>query len=197
MATHATLLALLTGAALTLSAAEAKKAPLDLSKLPPAASGPVDFARDIQPLFAAKCYSCHGAEKQKGGLRLDLKAAALEGGDSGKVFLAGKSAESKLVHALAGLGEAGIMPPKDKPLTPAEIGKVRAWIDAGAVWPDDGKVAVKKSDHWAYQPVKRPAVPGAGNAIDAFVRARLAKERLQPSPEANRPTLIRRLSLDL
>ena len=197
MATHATLLALLTGAALTLSAAEAKKAPLDLSKLPPAASGPVDFARDIQPLFAAKCYSCHGAEKQKGGLRLDIKIAALEGGDNGKVFLAGKSAESKLVHALAGLGEAGIMPPKEKPLTPAEIGKVRAWIDAGAVWPDDGKLAVKKSDHWAYQPVKRPAVSGTGNAIDAFVHARLAKERLQPSPEANRPTLIRRLSLDL
>ena len=89
------------------------------------------------------------------------------------------------------------MPPKDKPLTPAEIGKVRAWIDAGAVWPDDGMLAVKKSDHWAYQPAKRPAVPGTGNAIDAFVRARLAKERLQPSPEASRPTLIRRLSLDL
>ena len=197
MATHATLLALLTGAALALSAAEAKKAPLDLSKLPPAASGPVDFARDIQPLFAAKCYSCHGVEKQKGGLRLDINLAALEGGDNGKVFLAGKSAESKLVHALAGLGEAGIMPPKDKPLTPAEIGKVRAWIDTGAIWPDDGKVAVKKSDHWAYQPVKRPAVSGTDNAIDAFVHARLAKERLQPSPEANRPTLIRRLSLDL
>ena len=204
MATHANLLALLTGAALTLSAAEAKKAPLDLSKLPPPASGPVDFAKDIQPLFAAKCYSCHGAEKQKGGLRLDLKAGAIEGGDNGKVFIPGKSTESKLVHAIAGLGETGIMPPKEKPLTPAEIGKVRAWIDAGAGWPDDGKLAVKKSDHWAYQPVKRPAAPSIGNRqsaignpIDAFVRARLAKEKLAPSPEADRPTLIRRLSLDL
>ncbi len=222
MATHAKLLALLTATALSLAAAEPKKAPLDLSKLPPAASGPVDFARDIQPLFAAKCYSCHGAEKQKGGLRLDIKAAALEGGVNGKVFLPGKSAESRLVHALAGLGESGIMPPKEKPLTPAEIGKVRAWIDAGANWPDDGKLAEKKSDHWAYQPVKRPAVPqlrgsdGAvrkgsnGNQrsntptlqhsahpIDAFIRARLAKEKLTPSPEADRPTLIRRLSLDL
>jgi len=227
MATRATLLALLTGAALSLTAAEPKKAPLDLSKLPSAASGPVDFARDIQPLFAAKCYSCHGAEKQKGGLRLDLKAAALEGGDNGKVFLPGKSAESKLIHALAGLGEQGLMPPKEKPLTPAEIGKVRAWIDAGANWPDDGKVAVKKSDHWAYQPVKRPAVPSvqysvtsvqsakarpnaklntenrtlntppSAHPIDAFVHSRLAREKLQPSPEADRPTLIRRLSLDL
>jgi hypothetical protein len=228
MAKTALLLAAVTGAALSLSAAETKKAPLDLSKLPPAASGPVDFAKDIQPLFAAKCYSCHGVEKQKGGLRLDIKVAALEGGDNGKVFLPGKSAESKLVHALAGLGEQGIMPPKEKPLSPTEIGKVRAWIDAGAVWPDDGKVAVKKSDHWAYQPVKRPEVPkverviskeviskksGGGSAttrptqslitnhsshpIDAFVHSRLAREKLSPSPEADRPTLIRRLSLDL
>ncbi|MFM8468816.1 MAG: PSD1 and planctomycete cytochrome C domain-containing protein, partial [Limisphaerales bacterium] len=228
MATHPVLITLLTAAALSLTAAEPKKAPIDLSKLPPAASGPVDFARDIQPLFAAKCYPCHGAEKQKGGLRLDLKAAALEGGDNGKVFLPGKSAESKLVHALAGLGEQGLMPPKEKPLTAAEIGKVRAWIDAGAIWPDSGKVAVKKSDHWAYQPVRRPEVPKAGKVIseeviskksagssattrptqslitnysshpiDAFIRARLTTEKLQPSPEADRPTLIRRLSLDL
>jgi mono/diheme cytochrome c family protein len=197
MATHATLLALLFGAALSLSAAEPKEAPLDLSKLPPAVSGLVDFARDIQPLFAAKCHSCHGAEKQKGGLRLDIKVAALKGGDNGKVFIPGKSAESKLVHALAGLGEIDIMPPKEKPLTSAEIGKVRAWIDAGAVWPDDGKLAVKKSDHWAYQPVKRPTVSATGHPIDAFIRARLAQEKLAPSPEADRPTLIRRLSLDL
>ena len=227
MATPKFFPALLIGAALSLSAAEGKKAPLDLSKLPSAASGPVDFAREIQPLFAAKCYSCHGAEKQKGGLRLDLRVAALEGGDNGKVFIPGKSAESKLVHALAGLGEQGLMPPKEKPFTPVEIGKVRAWIDAGAAWPDDGKVAVKKSDHWAYQPVKRPTVPGEGKVIskeviskksgapspgslntqslitnyshpiDAFIRARLAQEKLQPSPEADRPTLIRRLSLDL
>ena len=228
MATPALLLALLTGAALSLAAAEPRKAPLDLSKLPPAASAPMDFAKDIQPLLAAKCYACHGAEKQKGGLRLDLKVATLAGGDNGPVLIPGKSAESKLVHALAGLGEQGIMPPKDKPLTPAEIGKVRAWIDAGANWPDDGKLAVKKSDHWAYQPVRRPEVPEVQspkpkvqslparsartadarpwtldlglwtkNPIDRFVLARLAKEKLSPSPEADRSTLIRRLSLDL
>ncbi len=203
MATIRNFFALL-ASALALTAAEAKKAPLDLSKLPPAASSPVDFARDIQPLFAAKCYSCHGPEKQKGGLRLDLKVAALAGGDNGPVLIVGKSAESKLAHALAGLGEAGIMPPKDKPLTSAEIGKVRAWIDAGANWPEDAKVVVKKSDHWAYQPVMRPAVPpignrqsAIGNPIDAFIRARLAKEKIAPSPEADRPTLIRRLTFDL
>ena len=197
MSTRILFLALVAGASLSLQAAESKSVKLDLSKLPPAASGPVDFSRDIQPLFALKCFSCHGAEKQKGGLRLDLKVAALEGGDNGKVFVPGKSAESKLVHALAGLGEAGIMPPKEKPLTSAEIGKVRAWIDAGANWPDDGKVAVKKSDHWAYQSVKRPTLPPIGNPIDSFIRTRLAREQFPPSPEADRSTLIRRLSLDL
>ncbi len=171
-------LALAALAAGSLVAADSKPAKLDLSKLPPAASGPVDFARDIQPLFAAKCYSCHGAEQQRGGLRLDLKAAALEGGDHGKVFVAGKSAESKLVHALAGLGEQGLMPPKEKPLTAAEIGKVRAWIDAGANWPDDGKLAVKKSAHWAYQPVRRPAVPSVQYSVFSVqfgVRARIRR----------------------
>ncbi|NBR85715.1 MAG: DUF1553 domain-containing protein [Verrucomicrobia bacterium] len=181
-----------------LPAAELKSTPLDLRQLPPVAAGPVDFVKDIQPLLAAKCHACHGLEKQKGGLRLDIKAAALAGGDHGPVVIPGKSAESKLVHAVARLTPDGAMPPKEaERFSPAEIGRIRAWIDAGAIWPDDGKVAVKKSDHWAYQPVKRPTVPSAGNAIDAFVRARLVKEKLAPSPEADRPTLIRRLSLDL
>ena len=204
MATHPTFLVLLTSA-LTVLAAAPQPAPLDLTKLPPRASGPVDFTRDIQPLFAAKCHACHGAEKQKAGLRLDLKSAALEGGDNGKVFLPGKSAESKLVQLIAGLLPDGAMPPKAaERLTAAEVGKVRAWIDAGAPWPDDSKLTVKKSDHWAYQPVRRPAIPPIGNRqsatanpIDAFVRARLAREQLPPSPEADRPTLIRRLSFDL
>ena len=117
----------------------------------------------------------------RSGLRLDLRVAALEGGDNGKVFIPGKSAESKLVHALAGLGEQGIMPPKEKPFTPAEIGKVRAWIDAGAVWPDDGKVAVKKSDHWAYQPVRRPNVPSVQYSV-------FSGQSTQPRPNAKLKT---------
>ncbi|NBV21689.1 MAG: DUF1549 domain-containing protein [Proteobacteria bacterium] len=228
MATHTTFFALLTGAALSLAAAESKKAALELSKLPPAVSGPVDYAKDIQPLFAARCYSCHGLEKQKGGLRLDLKAAAMAGGDNGPILIPGKSAESKLVHAVARLTPEVAMPPKEADqFSPAEVGRVRAWIDAGANWPEDGKLAVKKSDHWAYQPVKRPEVPSvqysvtsvqsvnprpnsqlntenwtlntspSSHPIDAFVHARLAKENLTPSPEADRSTLIRRLSLDL
>ncbi len=97
-------------AAFTLSAAETKK-PLELTKLPPAASAPVDFARDIQPLFVRHCQNCHGAEKQKGGLRLDLRQGALEGGDSGAVIVPGKSAESRLVHLVVKLDGETQMPP--------------------------------------------------------------------------------------
>ena len=168
---------------------------LDLSKLPPAADGPVDFARDIQPLLADRCVKCHGAEKQKSDLRLDAKAFAMRGGDSGKVIEPGKSAESRLIHLVAGLEEDTVMPPKGGRLTAAQIGLLRAWIDQGANWPDEKKV---RSEHWSLQPLRAPAVPGnGGSEIDAFIRARLEKDGLTLSPEADRATLIRRLSFDL
>ncbi len=173
--------------------------PANVSALPAPAGVTVDFARDIKPIFADNCVKCHGAEKQKGGLRLDNKASAFQGGDEGKVLVAGKSAESPLVHLVAGLEEDKIMPPKGERLTAAQVGLLRAWIDQGAAWPDDGApVAAVRSDHWSLQPLKAPAVPGnAPDAIDAFIRARLAKDGLALSPEADRATLIRRLSFDL
>ncbi|MBI3881465.1 MAG: DUF1549 domain-containing protein [Verrucomicrobia bacterium] len=208
-------------AAPSLPAAETKKA-LDFTKLPPAASGAVDFAKDIQPIFANNCFKCHGTEKQKGGLRLDLKQGALEGGDLGAVIVAGKATESKLLHLVAKLDGETQMPPSGegrKPLTREQIAKLRAWIDAGANWPDSAVAAAKKSGHWAFNAPKRPAIPRSGdtlvaepksgrtkgdksvasprNPIDAFVLARLAKEKIKPSPEADRYTLIRRLSFDL
>jgi mono/diheme cytochrome c family protein len=193
--------------AASMQAAEPKRALLDPSKLPPAAGGAVDFARDIQPLFARHCIQCHGPEKQKGGVRLDLKQGALEGGDSGLIIVAGKSAESKLIHLVAKLDGETQMPPAGEDrrvLTHEEIGKLRAWIDAGANWPDPAVAAAKKSEHWAFNAPKLPAVPNIGNRkpeirnpIDAFILARLAKEKIKPSPEADRYTLIRRLSLDL
>ncbi|MBI3877142.1 MAG: PSD1 domain-containing protein [Verrucomicrobia bacterium] len=192
-------------AAFASSAAAAPKAAVDISKLPPAASGAVDFARDIQPLFVKNCYSCHGPDKQKNGLRLDLKAAALAGGDSGKVIVPGKSAESKLIHLVAGLVPDTVMPQKGERLASAQVAKLRAWIDAGANWPDEaGRLAEsKKSDHWAFKAPALPALPKVKDAkwpqnpIDKFVLARLEKERTKPSLEADRYTLIRRLSLDL
>jgi mono/diheme cytochrome c family protein len=188
------------------TAAESKKQ-LDLAKLPPAAAGAVDFVRDIQPIFAKRCISCHGPEKQKGGVRLDLKQGALEGGDSGAVIVPGKSTESKLLHLVAKLDGETRMPPAGEGrqmLTREEIAKLRAWIDTGANWPDTAVAAAKKSEHWAFNTPRLPVVPkirnpqpAARNPIDAFILARLAQEKIKPSPEADRHTLIRRLSLDL
>jgi len=162
------------------------------AELPPAATRPVDFAREVQPLFARHCYSCHGPEKQKGQLRLDRKADALKGGDShAPDILPGKSAESPLIRFVAGLDKDLLMPPKGERLSAEQISLLRAWIDQGAKWPEDGSGAAAK--HWAWQPVVRPAVPEIGNPIDAFLTAKLAEKGLAFSPPADARTLIRRL----
>ena len=190
---------------LGLAAHSAEPSKVDASKLPSAAQKKVDFAADIQPLFKKNCFSCHGAEAQEGGLRLDQKKRALDGGDHGKAIVPGKSADSRLVHLVAGLDEEiGLMPPDGMgtPLTPAEIGLVRAWIDQGANWPD-GADLIAGSEHWSFQPVMHPPLPevapgeAAATPIDVFILARLAKEGLSPSPPAPRATLLRRLYLDL
>src|SRR5262245_58985855 len=87
-------------------------AAVDVSKLPPAANRPVDFAKDIQPILARSCYSCHGPEKQKGDLRWDDKASAFRAGDNGPHLVPGKSADSRVVHLIAGLEPDSMMPPK-------------------------------------------------------------------------------------
>ena len=115
----------------------AAEADSDPGKLPAPATRQVDFATDIEPIFAKTCYECHGPEKQKAGLRLDQKGAALKGGDSGPILVPGKSAASLLIQAIAGLKEdIARMPKKKEPLTTEQIGLLRAWIDQGAVWPE-------------------------------------------------------------
>jgi mono/diheme cytochrome c family protein len=181
---------------LSIMAAGVSADALDLSKLPPATTAPVEFARDIQPLLADHCVKCHGPEKQKGGLRLDSRAGALKGGDDGAALVPGKSTESKLVHLVAGLDPDTIMPPKGERLTAQQIGLLRAWIDQGADWPDGGKIA--RSEHWAFQKIRPASVPVIDtNPIDAFITASLAAKGLALSPPTDRATLIRRLSFDL
>src|SRR5213592_1144388 len=108
------------------------------AKLPPAAAGPIDFARDVRPIFEKNCFACHGAAKQKGGLRLDDGTAALKGGNSGPVIVPGDSAKSRLLAAVAGLDPDLKMPPEGKPaLTAAEVGTLRAWVEQGARWTED------------------------------------------------------------
>ena len=159
----------------------------------------VDFNRDIRAIFESRCYECHGAKKQKSGLRLDRKSNAFRGGDSGKpAIVANKSTESPLIQKITSQDPDEMMPPKGERLTAAQVSSLRAWIERGAIWPEE---AEKK--HWAYVKLLRPVLPQVQNkkwprnGIDYFVLARLEKEKLNPSPAADRTALIRRVSLDL
>jgi hypothetical protein len=179
----------------------------DVGKLPPAGRAAVDFARDIQPLLTARCARCHATDKPKGRFSLRTRAGALKTGDGGPNIVPGDSAHSRLVHLVAGLVEDTPMPPKGqgRPLTRDEVGLLRAWIDQGARWPAD--LVIRRADnparHWAFVAPTRPPLPAVAdpawvrNPIDAFVLARLEKEGLKPSPEADKVTLLRRLYLDL
>src|SRR5262245_63115916 len=106
------------------------------SKFPPAASRKVDYKQDIQPLLAQKCYSCHGADVQQAGLRLNLRQNALRGGDYGPVIKIGDSASSKLIRRVVD-GDGGLQMPPTGALSDDEIGMLRAWIDQGAEFRTD------------------------------------------------------------
>jgi hypothetical protein len=162
----------------------------------PAAQAP-DFTRDVFPILKDTCLSCHSGAKPAASLRLDSRVTAE------RVLSPGASANSRLIHRVLGLSGEPRMPLGGQ-LSESQIGILRAWIDAGAPWPDafsakDGALA----KHWAYVKPARPAPPEVNNnqwvrnAIDRFVLARLQSEGLAPSPEASRETLIRRASLDL
>ena len=183
---------------------EAAAATLDLARLPPAATSPVDYAKQIRPIFEKSCQPCHGPGKQKSGYRLDSRSAALLGGEAyHPAIKPGDSRGSPLIHLVAGLLPDSKMPAKGEALSPEQIGLLRAWIDQGAIWPEAGLVEVDPiKSHWAFQPVKRPAVAVRVNLksqfvnpIDAFIAARLDENKLTPSREADRVTLIRRLYL--
>jgi mono/diheme cytochrome c family protein len=164
----------------------------------------VDFATEVFPIFEKSCGNCHGPKMRMSGLRLDAKSTAFAGGQSGKDIIPGKSGESPLYLRVAGLGGLVQMPMGGKPLDPAQIATIKAWIDQGAEWPDSvGSQVEAVKKHWAFIPPVRPQLPAISNSkwvsnpIDAFILARLDREQLTPSPEADRVTLLRRLSLDL
>ena len=174
------------------------------AELPPPAAQPVDFIRDVQPLFKEHCASCHGAEKQKSQYRVDVKETAMRGGESGEAAIVpGKSAESPLVQSVAALDEDTAMPPKKgdaKRLTAAQVGIVRRWIDDGAVWPDSASAKlVDKREWWSLKPIGKSGKLKTenGNGIDAFISAKLTEKGLAMSPEADARTLIRRVTFDL
>lgn len=162
----------------------------------------VDFEREIEPILKARCVACHGPGKQRADLRLDDRMAILKGGESGPLLLPGKSAASLLMERVTAADVRRRMPPKGSPLSQAELALLRAWIDQGALV---GQLSADKpsEDHWSFRPVVRPAVPVVhdaswpANSIDRFILARLEKENLAPSPDADRVTFLRRLKLDL
>jgi mono/diheme cytochrome c family protein/cytochrome c553 len=184
------------------------------------------FEVKVRPVLAAHCQECHGAEKHKGGLRLDGRGAMLKGGETGAVVVPGKPNDSPLIEAIRYEGEVQ-MPPKGK-LKDEEIAALTDWVKRGAPWPEArpglgtrtvSKPAATKSisseaahsvvlsakdrAFWSFQPVRDPLPPSVKNqawptsSIDRFILAKLEANGLSPSPRADKPALIRRASFDL
>jgi hypothetical protein len=164
-----------------------------------AGADPVKFNRDIRPIMSDTCFRCHGPDKRArmAGMRLDRRDDALQPTPSGATpIVPGDPDQSAIVQRIFATDPARRMPPKyaEKVLTEAQKDTIRRWVAEGAIY----------EGHWAYQPIKRPAVPEVAHAqaplrnpIDNFIQARLAHEQLTPSPEADRRTLLRRVTLDL
>jgi hypothetical protein len=167
------------------------------------------FERQIRPLLAAQCYSCHSREshKSKGGLLLDSPGGLLKGGDSGELFVAGKPDASLLIEAVRYQDDGLRMPPDGKRLTEAQVADLEAWVRMGAPLPQadvrEDRIRANSRKHWAFQPVKRPAVPVVQNRtwvrspVDAFILARLESSGMQPAAPADKRTLLRRATYDL
>jgi len=163
-----------------------------------AAAAPIDFNRDIRPILSEHCYTCHGPDegKRKAGLRLDVKEEAFKALKSGRrAVVAGDAKASSLVERVESKDPDEVMPPPQggKPLAPAQVAVLRRWVESGAEW----------SAHWSFVPPARPALPPVKDAkwprneMDRFVLAKLEAEGLKPSAEADKATLIRRVTMDL
>lgn len=167
---------------------------LGVALLPLSAGADVSFNRDIRPIMSDTCFRCHGpdASSRQAGLRLDLRDEAVARKTrSGKLAIApGKPEDSEIIDRVFSTNKTRIMPPlaAHKELTEKQKQTLRQWVAEGAGY----------EGHWAWQPISKPTPPqGAGHPIDAFILERLARENLKPSPEADRRTLLRRVSLDL
>jgi len=169
------------------------------------------FEGEIAPLLARACGACHGSATAESGYRIDLRDRAIAGGDSGTVAIVpGDVTQGALLERVTTADRERRMPADGAALAPAEIELLRAWIDAGAVWPehlralpapsaDGGDRPHRGHDHWAFRPAVRPAVPAADepHPIDAFVAAALASAGLTFNPPAEPRVLLRRTWFDL
>jgi cytochrome c553 len=164
------------------------------------------FESSVRPLLHEACGKCHGEKTQWANLRVDSRSALLKGGDSGAAIVPGDPDNSLLIQAVRRTGDYE-MPP-EKPLSADQIAVLEKWVLMGAPWGSEDSVSADSREeqwktHWAFQPVKNPSPPVVVNQewtrtpVDQFVLARLEKEMLNPSPEADRRTLIRRVTYDL
>lgn len=186
---------------------------LDTPAIPDRLNGAALFENHVRPILAEHCYSCHGPEKQKGGLRLDMPTAVQEGGANGLVIVPGNPDGSRLIEAIRYTDDELQMPPTSR-LPDDAIAHIEKWVALGAPWPGAydamaaldvrTREAVATSEkYWAYRPVARPEVPESldagwvSNPIDVFVLAGLNAKGLSPSAWADRRTLIRRVYLDV
>jgi mono/diheme cytochrome c family protein len=206
----------LTGGALALLALSGAVAPgQDTKPAPPSPEAARFFETRVRPVLADNCFKCHGDKKQRGELRLDSLAAMLAGGDQGPAIVRGDPEKSLLVKAIRHT-DADLKMPPTKKLAREQVDDLTAWIKRGAPWPGadltattptrkKGEMQVTDRDraHWAFQPVKQPAVPRtknttwAANPIDAFILAGLEARGLQPNPPAAKQELVRRLYYDV
>ena len=164
-----------------------------------ASASAIDFEKEVRPLLQERCVECHGDKKQKGELRLDAKSFAIKGGHGGPSFVAGKPDESPIYRRISSNDEEERMPPKGDRLSQDQIQKIKAWIDSGAEWPENEKDRTAGVDHrlhhWSVKPVPSSFPPEAG--VDYYISKNLADKNLGLAPEADRRTLIRRVSFDL
>ena len=192
------------------SVASAAEPPAD-NAAPPTAEALEFFEKRVRPLLVMHCHKCHGAEEQKGGLRLDSRAGVLAGGDSGPAVVPGKTDEGLLLDAVA-YGDLYQMPPSGK-LPAADLDTLRRWVELGAPWPKEaGPAAAKKSGEfdlaerakqWAFQGWIDHAPPAVKDEawpvtpVDRFILSRLEAAELSPAAPADKATLLRRASFAL
>lgn len=170
-------------------------------------AGDPGFETQIRPILVERCYSCHGPTKQWGSLRLDSREAVLRGGDNGPAVVPGKPGESRLLRAIQRTDPELKMPPdgEGQPLTPQEIQAFANWIERGAAFPATAPGVGTRRDapHWAFQPLRAPAVPHAdgtpalGAEVDQFLAVEWQRHGLTPASSADKRTLIRRVTFDL
>ena len=163
------------------------------------------FEKNVRPVLAESCFSCHGPKLQQAGLRVDNLAGLLKGTDTGKkALVAGDPDHSALIQVLSHTGPVK-MPPQGK-LPQKSIDALTAWVKMGAPWPGGAADAAPAKDpkkHWAFQPVRKPELPRVKNKawvkspIDAFILSALEKKGLKPAASADRRTLLRRAYFDL